>query len=82
MVNQARLVLHTAACWLMLGLRERIPKPHSLASAEFATLRRHLLKIAGRIIETTSRIRIAFAAACPQAILFRRIARNFHPAGP
>jgi hypothetical protein len=82
LANQLRLVLHTAAYWLMLGLRERIPKPHPLASAEFATLRRHLLKIAGWIIETTSRIRIAFAAACPQAVLFRGIARSFHPAGP
>ena len=82
LANQVRLVLHTAAYWLLLGLRERIPKPHPLASAEFATLRRHLLKIAGRIIETTSRIRIAFAAACPQAELFRGIARSFHPAGP
>ena len=82
LANQFRLVLHTAAYWLMLGLRERIPKPHPLASAEFATLRQHLLKIAGRVIETASRVRIAFAAACPQAVLFRGIARSFHPAGP
>ncbi len=80
--NQLRLLLHTAAYWLMLTLRDRIPKPHPLAQAEFATLRLHLLKIAGRVIETASRLRIAFAAACPHAALFRGIARSFQPAGP
>jgi hypothetical protein len=82
LANQVRLVLHTAAYWLMLALRDRIPKPHPLASAEFATLRLHLLKVAGRVIETASRVRIALAAACPHAPLFRGLARSFHPAGP
>ncbi|WP_338928931.1 IS1380 family transposase [Roseomonas mucosa] len=82
LANQLRLILHTAAYWLMLTLRDRIPKPHPLASAEFATLRLHLLKIAGRVIETASRVRIAFAAACPHAVLFHGLARSFHPAGP
>jgi hypothetical protein len=50
--------------------------------AEFATLRARLLKIAARITETASRVRIAFAAACPEADLFRRIARSLQPAGP
>jgi hypothetical protein len=53
-----------------------------LAAAEFATLRLRLLKVAGRVIETVSRVRLAFAAACPQAVLFRGLARSFHPAGP
>jgi hypothetical protein len=53
-----------------------------LASAEFATLRLHLLRVASRVIETASRVRIAFAAACPHAALFRGLARSFHPAGP
>jgi Transposase DDE domain group 1 len=82
LANQVRLVLHTAAYWLLLTLRDRIPRPHELAGAEFATLRLHLLKVAGRVIETASRVRIAFAAACPHAALFRGLARSFHPAGP
>ena len=60
--NQMRLVLHTAAYWLMLAVRDAIPKPRELATAEFATLRIRLLKIAARIIETTSRVHVAFAA--------------------
>ena len=51
------------------------------ADAEFATFRLHLLKVAGRVIETATRVRIAFAAACPHAVLFRGLARSFHPAG-
>jgi hypothetical protein len=75
-------VLHTAAYWLMLTVRDAIPKPQSLASAEFVTLRLRLLKIAGRITETATRIRIAFAAACPEAELFRGVARSLQLAGP
>ena len=82
LANQVRLVLHTAAYWLMLTVRDAIPKPQPLALAEFATLRARLLKIAARITETASRVRIAFAAACPEADLFRNIARSLQPAGP
>ena len=82
LANQVRLVLHTAAYWLLLTLRDRIPTTHELAAAEFATLRLRLLKVAGRVIETASRVRLAFAAACPHAVLFRGLARSFHPAGP
>src|SRR5271166_5553647 len=68
--NQVRLVLHTAAYWLMLAVRDAIPKERDLAKAEFATLRLKLLKIAARVIEMASRVRLAFAAACPEAQLF------------
>ena len=33
LANQVRLVLHTGAYWLMLGLRDAIPKPQTLARA-------------------------------------------------
>ncbi len=82
LANQVRLVLHTAAYWLMLTVRDAIPKQQALATAEFVTLRQHLLKIAARITETATRVRIAFAAACPQAALLRGIARSLQPAGP
>ncbi len=82
LANQVRLVLHTAAYWLMLTVRDAIPKPQPLATAEFMTLRLRLLKIAGRITETATRVRIAFAAAFPEAELFRGIARSLQLAGP
>jgi hypothetical protein len=74
-----RLILHTAAYWLMLAVRNAIPRPQALASGEFSTstgeclhspvLR--LLKIAVGIKGTASRVRLAFAANCPDAALFR-----------
>jgi len=74
LANQMRLILHTAAYWLMLTIRDAIPKTHALACAEFATIRIRLLKIGARIRETLRRVRIAFAAACPEASLFRDLA--------
>ena len=53
LANQMRLVLHTAAYWLMLTVRDAIPRPRDLARAEFTTLRLRLLKIAARVIETS-----------------------------
>jgi len=75
--NQMRLILHTAAYWLMWRIQQAIPKSATLATAEFATLRLRLLKVAARVIETASRIRIAFASACPDANIFKTIAAAF-----
>ena len=80
--NQMRLVLHTAAYWLVLAVRDAIPKAHALAKAEFTTIRLRLLKVAARVTETASRVRIAFASACPDAVLFRHLAGSITPAGP
>jgi hypothetical protein len=82
LANQVRLVLHTAAYWLMLTVRDAIPKARELATAEFATLRLRLLKIAARVVETASRIRLAFAAACPEADLIRCLPGALLPLGP
>ena len=70
LANQMRLILHTAAYWLMLTVRDAIPQPQALANGEFSTIRLRLLKIAVRIKETASRMRLAFAANCPDAALF------------
>jgi hypothetical protein len=82
LANQVRLILHTAAYWMMLKLRDTIPAPQPLAKAEFTTLRLRLVKIAARITETVSRVRVAFAAAHPEAALFASLARCLQPAGP
>ena len=82
LANQMRLILHTAAYWLMLTVRDAVPKAHVLARAEFATLRARLIKIGARIRETLHRVRIAFAAACPEAQLFRHLAIALRAASP
>jgi hypothetical protein len=82
LANQVRLVLHTAAYWLLLTVRDAIPSPQPLATAQFTTLRMRLIKIAARITEIATRVRVAFAAACPEAELFSGLVRSFLPAGP
>jgi hypothetical protein len=82
LANQVRLVLHTAAYWVLLTVRDAIPGPQPLATAQFKTLQMHLIKIAARVTETATRVRIAFAAACPNADLFSGLVRGFLPAGP
>ena len=82
LANQVRRVLHTAAYWLMLAVRDAIPKARDLAKAEFATLRLKLLKIAARIVEMASRVRLAFAAACPDAELFTCLPAALMPRRP
>jgi hypothetical protein len=79
LANQMRLILHTAAYWLMRTLRDAIPRPQVLASGEFSTIRLRLLKVAVRIKETASRVRLAFAANCPDADLFRDLIRSLTP---
>jgi hypothetical protein len=80
LANQMRLILHTVAYWLMLTVREAIPKGHALARAEFNTIRLRLLKVGARFIEKAARVRIAYAAAHPDAALFTALARVFAPA--
>lgn len=80
LANQVRLILHTAAYGLMLTVRDAVPHMHPLARAEFTTLRLRLLKVAARVIETASRVRIAFTAACPEAPLYRGLANALKPA--
>lgn len=77
--NQVRLTLHTAAFWLMHTLRAAIPSGHALAKAEFNTLRLRLLKIAARIIEHGSRIRVRLPSSCPDAFLFRSLVLGLTP---
>ena len=82
LAKQMRLILHTAAYWLMLTMRDAIPDAHALAKAEFATIRLRLLKLGARVIETASRVCLAFAAACPDAALIRQLATSIVPAAP
>ena len=80
--NQVRLVLHTAAFWLMHGVRAAIPQASPLAKCEFATIRERLIKIGARVIEHIARIRVQLPTSYPDAALFRSVALNFMPSGP
>ena len=55
----------------MRTIRDAIPPTEPLTSGEFSTIRLRLLKVAVRVRETGTRVRLAFAANCPDAALFR-----------
>jgi hypothetical protein len=76
LANQMRLLLHTVAYWLMRTVQEAVPAPQPLANGDFNSLRSRLLKVAVRVSETASRVRLAFTAACPDAALFRGLVRT------
>jgi hypothetical protein len=80
--NQVRLVLHTAAFWLMHGVRAAIPRTNPLASSEFATIRNRLIKIGARVIEHVARIRVQLPTSCPEGTLFRTVALGLMRSGP
>ena len=71
-------LLHTAAYWLMLTVRDAIPQQRDLAKAEFATLRLRLLKIAARVIETARTVRRRSSRGGP----LRQLAWRARPARP
>ena len=79
--NQVRLMLHTAAFWLMHTVRAAIPEGHALARAEFNTIRLRLLKIAVRVVEHASRIRAHLPSSCVEKALFRSLALGLSPSG-
>ena len=72
--NQVRLVLHTAAFWLMHEVRAAIPAANALAKAEFATIRERLLKVGARVVEKLQRLRVHLPTSCPDRALFRAVA--------
>ncbi len=80
--NQVRLALHTAAFWLMHGVRAAIPQASPLAKCEFATIRERLIKIAARVIEHVARIRVQLPTGCPHATLGRYVALGLMLSGP
>ncbi len=65
--NQFRLLVHTAAYWLMLDLRAAAPRKSRWRVATFETIRAAILKIAARIDTLKTRIRVSFPNATPNA---------------
>jgi hypothetical protein len=64
--NQFRLVLHTAAYWLLHTLRGLAPKRSFWREAQFDTIRLALIKVAGRVTELATRIKVALPSGYPE----------------
>jgi hypothetical protein len=63
--NQFRLVLHTAAYWLLHTLRGLAPKRSFWRAAQLDTLRLALIKVVGRVAELARRITLALPCDYP-----------------
>lgn len=63
--NQMRLMLHAGAYWLMWGLRAATPRRSAWRTAQFDTLRLRLLKIAARVVEIKTKLKVHLPTACP-----------------
>jgi hypothetical protein len=63
--NQFRLILHTAAYWLLHTLRGLAPKKSFWREAQFDTIRFALIKVAARVTELATRIRVALPSSYP-----------------
>lgn len=63
--NQFRLFLHAGAYWLMWSLRALMPKRSTWRTAQFDTVRLKLIKIAARVVEMKTMIKVHLPSACP-----------------
>ena len=65
--NQFRLFLHMGAYWLLHSLRRAAPTRSIWRGATFDTIRRTFVKVAVRVEELRSRIKLSFPASYPHA---------------
>ena len=80
--NQFRLFLHMGAYWLLHALRRAAPRRSIWRGATFETIRRTFVKIAVRIQETKSRIKLAFPASYPHRAMLIAITGSITAQGP
>jgi len=80
--NQFRLYLHTAAYWLLHRLRGAAPRRSRWRTATFETIRRSFLKIAVRVEQMKTRIRLSLPSACPHAPMIALMLGRIHAQGP
>jgi hypothetical protein len=72
--NQFRLLIHTTAYWLLLRLRGLAPRTSFWRDAQFDTIRLCLIKVAGRVTEMVTRIKIALPSCFPYQAGFADLA--------
>jgi hypothetical protein len=80
--NQFRLFLHMGAYWLLHGLRLAAPAKSRWRTATFATIRLTFVKIACRIEELKTKIKLSYAAHLPQADVLCHLTARLAALGP
>ena len=74
--NQFRLLIHTAAYWLLHTLRGLAPATSFWRNAQFDTLRLAFVKIAARITERVTRIKVSLPSSYPYELSLAHLARR------
>ncbi len=74
--NQFRLLIRTAAYWLMLTRRGLAPRNSFWREAQFDTIRLGLIKVAARVTEMVTRFKLALPTAYPYQAGFTMLARQ------
>lgn len=69
--QSAALVSHAGAYWILWGLRMAAPKRSAWRTVQFDTLRLPLIKIAARVVEMKTSIKIYLPASCPDQQFLR-----------
>ena len=80
--NQLRLTLHVAAYWLMHSLRLAAPKRSAWRTATLHTIRLAFLKIAVRVEELKSKVKLAFCSTYPNQATLIALAGRLAASGP
>lgn len=80
--NQFRLFLHIGAYWLLHEFRRAAPKRSSWRGATFETIRQAFIKVAVRVEEKRTRIRIALPANAPHQAMLVTLTGAITAAGP
>jgi hypothetical protein len=69
--NQFRLFLHAGAYWLLWCLRALMPRRSSWRVAQLDTLRLRLIKVAARIVEMKTKIKVHLPTSAPDQAVVR-----------
>jgi hypothetical protein len=71
--NQFRPFLHAGAYWLLWSLRALMPRASSWRVAQFDTLRLRLIKIAARIVEMKTKIKVHLPSSAPDQAVWHLV---------
>ena len=68
--NQFRLFLHAGAYWLLWSMRHVMPKRSAWRVMQFDTLRLRLVKLAARVVELKTQLKIHLPSSAPDQAIF------------
>lgn len=80
--NQFRLFLHMGAYWLLHALRRMAPRRSIWRGATFETIRRCFVKVAVRVEEMKTRIKLALPASYPHRAMLIALTGAITASGP